>query len=114
MKKMICIAYFTGGAGQSFGMFYFAKGIVAGADIGGIKYDGNLVEQKDGSLLGPVKFRVPAGTQLISGMTAGTTDQEVVAEVNLPAGFAENGTVVRIDTPAGPVAARFELLREVP
>lgn len=113
MKDMICIAYLTGAVGQSIGMFYFGKGVIAGVDVGGINYDGNLTEHTDGSLNGLVKFKVPAGAQLITGMTAGSHGQEVVAELNLPNGFAESQIVVRIDTPAGPVAARFEKLREV-
>lgn len=112
MKKMICAAYLSGRSGQSIGMFYFADDVVVGVDVGGITYDGHLSEQKDGRLVGAVKFVVPSGGSLITGMTAGET-QELVAEINFPLDFAVSGEPVRIETPAGPVAARFELLREL-
>ena len=114
MKKMICMGYFTGATGQSMGMFYFGDNLVAGADVGGIRYDGKMVEQPDGALVGQVKFIVPPGTEIITGLAAGQQQQEITAQISLPKGFAETGQVVRIDTPAGPVAARFEALRELP
>ncbi|HXE01065.1 MAG TPA: hypothetical protein VN623_03850 [Hyphomicrobium sp.] len=114
MKNMICNVYLTGSSGQSFGMFYFGKDFFVGADIGGIKYDGTFVQQQDGSLEGTVKFVIPAGTQLITGMAAGSEPQQVAGPLNLPKDFATSNSIVRIDTPAGPVMARFEMLREVP
>ncbi len=112
--NMICVAYFTGAVGQSIGMFYFGNGVISGVDVGGLKYDGNLSRQIDGSFEGTVTLKIPAGTQLITGLAAGSSDHEMASHIRLPKDFATTGEVIRIDTPAGAVSARFELLREVP
>lgn len=112
--KRICVAYLTGATGHSVAMFLIGDGVFSGADVGGIKYDGELLERRNGSLDGVVKFSVPAGTHLITGMSAGETPQELTANITLPSNFDDGKSVVRIDTPAGAVNARFERLREVP
>jgi hypothetical protein len=112
MAKTIYTAYLTGIAGTSVGLFLIGDGVLAGADVGGLIYDGQMSPTVDGGLEGIVKFLVPAGTQLISGLTA-TQDQKFEVQVKLPAGFDDGKTVTRIDTPAGPVNASFVGIREV-
>ena len=106
-------AYFTGAAGSALGVFYIGDGIIVGADAGGLKYDGSLTERADGSLEGVVQFQVPPDTQLITGLAA-SEPQEITAPVTLAPGFDDGVTVTLINTPAGPVNARFERLRELP
>lgn len=112
MPKKIYTAYFTGVAGTSVGIFLIGDGVIVGADIGGLTYDGQMDTGSDGAIEGLVQFKVPAGGQLISGLKA-TQDQLITTQVRLPRGFDDGNTVTRIDTPAGPVNARFELIREV-
>ena len=112
MPKKIYTAYLTGIAGNSVGIFLIGDGIIVGADIGGLTYDGNFSVSSDGSLEGVVQFSVPAGGQLISGLKA-TEDQTITTPVKLPRGFDDGRAVTRIDTPAGPVNARFDFIREV-
>jgi len=113
MAKHLYVAYFTGISGSNLGMFLIGDGVIAGADGGGLKYDGLVEHAADGALEGIVQFIVPAGTQLISGMKA-DVDQTLNVHVRLPLGFDDGKKVTRIDTPAGPINARFEHLREVP
>ncbi len=113
MAKHLYVAFFTGIAGSSIGMFYIGDGLILGADAGGMKYDGTIEEKVDGALEGVVQFLVPAGTQLISGLKADQA-QTLNVPVRFPKGFDDGQRVTRIDTPAGPVNARFERLRELP
>ena len=86
--------------------------MLVGADAVGLKYDGTISET-GASLEGVVNFTVPAGAHLITGLNAAEAPQEITAKISLPPNFDDGKTVVRIDTPAGPVNARFELLREI-
>jgi hypothetical protein len=113
MAKSLYAAYFTGVAGSALGVFYIGDGIIVGADAGGLKYDGSLTERADGSLEGVVQFQVPPDTQLITGLAA-SEPQKITAPVTLAPGFDDGVTVTLINTPAGPVNARFERLRELP
>jgi hypothetical protein len=111
--KRICVAYFSGATGHTMGMFVIGDDFLVGADFGGLKFDGSLSPASDGSLSGVVRFTVPAGVQLITGLSASDAPQEVTAQIVLPSDFDDGKCVVRIDTPAGPVNARFERLREI-
>ena len=111
MSKAIYAAYFTGGIGVSLGLFLIGDGIISGVDIGGLKYDGNLTPMEDRSLKGAVKFTLSPGQQLITGATA-TSQQDFIVPLHFPPDL-EQGTVVEIQTPLGPVNARFEKLRDV-
>jgi hypothetical protein len=110
--KRIYAAYFTGATGQSMGMFFIGDGVLVGADVRGLKFDGTLSESS-GSLEGVVKFTVPAGAHLITGLNAADAPQEISTNIKLPPNFDDGETVVRIDTPGGPINARFERLREI-
>jgi hypothetical protein len=113
MAKHLYVAYFTGVAGSNIGMFLIGDGLIVGADAGGLKYDGIMEHMPDGGLEGIVQFIVPAGIQLISGMKT-NTEQTINVQVRLSLGFDDGVKVTRIDTPAGPINAKFERLRELP
>jgi hypothetical protein len=109
----IYAAYFSGGRGVSAAMFLFWDGRVAGADIGGMKYDGLYQideEAKDVSFA--VKYYVNPGDNVISGPNELTEPTEVRLTFTVPLDFYEKD-YVRIDTPFGPVNARFEKLRDL-
>lgn len=108
------IVYFTAAAGNSIGLFYVGNGLVEGVDVGGIKYSGKYAEDPDThNLVGVVTFSVPANASLITGLTAGPNPVQIPVPLNLPSNFG-NGSVVRIETPTGPVNARFELASRLP
>jgi hypothetical protein len=113
MPKNLYAAYFTGAAGSSLAMFMIGDGLISGADVGGLKYDGTLVEQPDGNFKGAVKYFVPTTANLVTGGSV-DKDTEIAIEIEFPPNFGDGKSVFRIDTPLGPVNARFEHLREMP
>lgn len=113
-NKGIYIVYFTASGGHSVGTFYIGDGIIEGVDIGGIRYSGTYkTDVGTLDLVGVVKFRVPAGSALITGFTSGGSEIEIPVELRLPADFAD-GKVQRIMTPTGAVNARFERAVKIP
>ncbi|HZV21678.1 MAG TPA: hypothetical protein VE986_09050 [Hyphomicrobiales bacterium] len=112
MAKQIYVAYFTGVAGVSVGMFLIGDGLIVGADVGGLKYDGTVEADSNGTLRGVVRFILSPGQRLITGAIAESTEDFAV-NVELPPHFA-SGAPVQIDTPAGPINARFEFIRSIP
>lgn len=106
------VAYLTGKAGNSLGVFTFINGIIVGADVGGVIYEGSYQVDSQNSLInGILKYKVSAGGSLITGFTA-PHDLEFSVPFQIPASFAD-GNVVRVDTPNGPVNAKFQKIRGV-
>lgn len=112
MSQGLFVAYFTGATGNSLGLFLMKDGVIAGADVGGMKYDGQLSKTADGGWEGTVEIQVPAGGRLINGLTA-SSDEKLLVSLNLPNQFHRGDSIVRIETPGGPINARFELIREM-
>jgi len=112
MTKALYIGYFTGVAGQSIGLFYIGDGVLAGVDVATMQYDGSYSTKPDGSLEGVVEYVLPAGTALITGAPTGVAPTRVVVKLNLPADFSD-GRVINIETPLGPVNARFEKIKDI-
>ena len=113
MAKALYVAYFTGVAGQSLGLFYIGDGLLAGIDAAAMQYDGSYETNRDGSLEGIVEYVLPAGVSLITGAPAGVAPTRVSVKLKLPAGF-DDGRVITIETPLGPVNAKFEKLKDIP
>jgi hypothetical protein len=107
----IYAAYFTGAVGSSIGMFLFKDGIIAGADAGGGRYDGdfNLTEDNQ-HIEGMVRFMLPIGNQSITGAIAEAEPIAIEVLLKLPTEFNRND-VHRIETPLGPINAKFEKIR---
>ena len=113
MARAIYAAYFTSFAGQSIGLFYIGDGVLAGIDVGTMKYDGTYKVLADGSMEGVVEYEVPAGVSLITGAPPSASATKFDLKLVLPAGF-DDGRTITIQTPAGPVNARFEKVKELP
>lgn len=113
MAKAIYVAYFTGAAGQSIGLFYIGDGVLAGVDAATMKYDGAYTTNPDGSMEGAVEYVLPGGTPLITGAPVSLTATRMTVKLALPAGF-DDGRVITIETPLGPVNAKFEKLKDIP
>lgn len=112
MAKALYVAYFTGVAGQSMGLFYIGDGVIAGIDVAAMQYDGTYSTSADGDLDGMVEYVLPAGVPLITGAPAGIMPMRVPVRLHLPLNFYD-GRVLTIDTPTGPVNARFEKIKEL-
>lgn len=106
-------AYFSGFAGNSLGMFVFKEGIVVGADAGGGRYDGEFTMTADGTHIeAQIRFTLPVGNQSITGMSAEAEPISIEVPLRLPIEFNRND-VHRIETPIGPINAKFEKIRNV-
>ncbi len=113
MSRKLYAAFFTGVEGTATGIFFMGDGIICGADNGGLKYDGTINELPNGTIVGTIKFKVPALTPLITGLYS-SKDQIIPIDIKLLPGFDDGRTVTRIETPTGPINAIFEFLRELP
>jgi hypothetical protein len=113
MAKALYVAYFTGVAGQSIGLFYIGDGLLIGIDVATMQYEGDYTTKPDGSMEGAVEYVLPAGVSLITGAPAGVAPTRITTALNFPANF-DDGRVITIETPLGPVNARFEKLKDIP
>ncbi|MCK1521924.1 hypothetical protein [Bradyrhizobium sp. 17] len=113
MPKALYVAYFTGVAGQSIGLFYIGDGMLVGVDVTTMQYDGSYETKPDGSLEGVVEYVLAAGASLITGAPASAAPTTVAVKLILPADFAD-GRVITIETPLGPVNAKFEKVKDLP
>lgn len=106
------IAYFTGVIGTSIGIFVFKEGIVVGADAGGGRYNGvfNISEDAQ-SIIGTIDLTIPIGMNSITGVSATTEPIAMSVPFELPTQFNRHD-VFKIQTPAGPINAKFEKMRD--
>jgi hypothetical protein len=106
------VAYVTGRAGVSMLMIVISNGTIVGADVGGIKYDGTISPKPNNSGFHcSVVYVVPAGATLITGSQPPLTPQRIPIEFDLPQPFVDR--VVTIETPLGPVNAKFQKIRDL-
>jgi len=109
----IYAAYLSGKTGSSVGIFLFKGGAVSGADIGGAIYDGEYVTSQDGLyIVGTLTMDAPQNTPLITGTSAVGPNSKMAIPLRLPTSFSEND-VFKIETPAGPVNAKFRKIRSL-
>ena len=113
MAKALYAAYLAGVSGQSIALFYIGDGVIAGVDVSLMQYDGKYSLTSDGGLDGALEYVVPAGVGLITGAPPSAISTRVAMRLKLPPNFAD-GQTLTIDTPTGPVNARFEKIKELP
>jgi hypothetical protein len=106
----IYAAYMTARAGTTILLFVIKDSKLTGVDMGGMKYDGELSATKTGFHCSVV-YVIPPGVPLITGSPPATSPQRIPLEFDLPTNFA-SGQTIKIDTPLGPLNARFEKLRD--
>ena len=114
MGTSLYIAYMSGATGSTVALYYIGNGIIARVDVGGMKYDGAYHVEGDGSYHGNLIYVIPRspGILLITGQRT-TEEQKIEFPFLLPKTFWD-GQIVRIDSPMGPVNARFEKLKDLP
>jgi hypothetical protein len=94
---------FTGAHGSGFGVLALVGGVVAGADVGGVLYDGTYQKEESGdqiTLL--ITMRVPAGSTPVQTGIAFSSPADIPMTVSLPTDLA-GGAPILIDTPLGKV-----------
>lgn len=104
-------AYFSGENGNSFAMFVFTDGKIAGADAGGGLYDGHYTfDDGNAQVIATITFILRLGHTSITGASSEEEPIRVDVPVTLP-NVIDSDTVHRIDTPLGPINARFQKVR---
>ena len=105
------VAYLTGRGGNSVILFAIKASIVIGVDVGGMKYNGRVDQETNGTATFHIEYILSPGTPLITGVGNVATTTPVSLDFTVPANFAD-GVIVGIQTPFGPVNARISKLRD--
>jgi hypothetical protein len=106
-------AYITGSSQQGFALLVFRNGAVAGADVGGGKYDGTYTFsglEKGFSV--ELKVSLPPNIFLVQGVTTGPQGDASEISFQLPTDFLSR-PFVRINAKHGPVNVKIVKLREL-
>ncbi len=107
----IYATYLTGKAGTTGAMLVFQDGVIAGADAGDSQYDGEYRLAPDHeNIIGSIKITIPAGVPTITGVLSAERPFTFDVPFRFPIEL-DPDTVYRIETPTGPVNAKFKKLR---
>ncbi len=105
---------FAGHADYGFGIIILDTGVVIGADVGGVLYDGIYdFNHKTEMLDVSVTLTVPPGVPLVMGVPPQTIEYKFKIVTSLPRTLG-NETPITIDTPSGPVNVIFKKIRDFP
>lgn len=105
--------YFTGVAGSGHAVFVMKAGLIVGADAVGGVLDGTYNDIGNGNLDVSITLKVPAGTRLVTGATAGREPFAQQITATLPENLGD-GLPIGVQTPTGPVNVVFKRLRDIP
>ena len=107
----IYATYMTGRAGSAGALLVFRDGTVAGADNVEGRYDGEYQLAPDHrKVVGTIKVTLPAGVPTITGVLSAERPLSFDVPFQLPVEL-DPDDFYRIETPTGPVNARFKKLR---
>ena len=107
----IYATYLTGKAGTTGAMLVFRDGVIAGADAGDSQYDGEYQVAPDHrNIVGSIKVTIPAGVPTITGVLSAERPLTFDVPFRFPIEL-DPDMVYRIETPTGPVNAKFRKLR---
>jgi hypothetical protein len=103
----------TGTDGQGSFVIVLFDGIMCGADLEGVRYDGNY-RMSEGLASIKINFTVsiPPNCFTIQGVRTGASGLEYNVATQIPMNFYEI-PFVSIETPIGPVNVKFRRLREL-
>jgi hypothetical protein len=104
-------AFLTGRGGQSVVLLAIKAGKIVGVDVGGLKYVGSIARSGDGFRC-EVQYTIRPGVSLITGPGPVAKEVPVDLKFDLPMNFGD-GPVVGIDTPFGPLNAKFQKLADI-
>jgi hypothetical protein len=104
---------YVGAAGQGGGAMFIGKGILAGVDVMGGKYEGKYTE-KSGRLKGTVKLTAPKpGIDLVTGQTV-SGGESFNLQFELPSNFANGQPQTIVGVGGRPVQVTFEKIVDLP
>jgi hypothetical protein len=101
----------TGASGMA--LFVLSNGVLSGADLGGVTFDGDYTVNQNGDAEGSVKVQVPEGITVIQGVTAPPGGLKYEVPILLPA-QSKDYPFFLISTPLGKVNVRLQKLRALP
>jgi hypothetical protein len=105
----LLVIFASGMTGQSMVVASVVDQKIFGADLFGSKIDGDLSENK-GAVHLDVKVQVPAGVEIVQGIVAPEGGLEYKISGDMPEDYLVRD-YVRLETPYGPIHARFQELR---
>ena len=109
----IYAGYMAAAGGQGMALFVFNSGVIAGADMGGVQFDGSYRTNDDGTFTGTVDVKIPAGVTVIQGVTAPPAGLQYQVPLSMPADFISQ-PYFELTTPLGRVNVRLQKLRDLP
>jgi hypothetical protein len=104
-------AFLTGKVGSGFLMFTIRHGVIVGADILGLLYDGQIVKEDNAHAV-TLNVKFPPNTPLIQGNIVSPYGDNEELHFLLPRDFL-SAPFVRIEGKNGPVNARFVKIRDL-
>lgn len=102
---------FRGTADWGMGMLILKDGVITGADVGGVLYDGTYKEHKD-KISSKITLTVPPGATLVTGTLPQPKEHKFDFELSLNKKNIETKEPVLVHLPTGPVNVIFNLLRK--
>jgi hypothetical protein len=105
---------FTGTAGSGFGVLVLRNGSVAGADVGGVIYDGTYTENPStGEISIKLDMIAPAGASLVQTGIPLTTPKSVPITAIIDKANMNSDKPTLLQTPLGPVNVVFKKIRDI-
>ena len=103
---------FRGSADWGIGMLLFQRGIILGADVSGVQFDG--VYRDDGEALHvDLTMAVPPGVMLVMGGPPQSKPYSIPVEAKVPKICLETQEPLLLNLPPGPVNVIFKRLRKL-
>jgi hypothetical protein len=106
----IYAVYLTGLEGPGFALIYLGNGKIVGADAGGVALDGRYTMTNDKSYAAEITVKTPPNMTFLQGGFSGPGGEVFDINFILPGDFYSID-YVRIETPRGPINAKFARLR---
>lgn len=103
---------FRGAVDWGIGMLVLRKGVVTGADAGGIYYDGHY-RDLDTVVELNITMTVPPGATLVQGTPARPNAYTISFDAGILKKDMNESRTIRLELPQGPVNAIFCKLREL-
>jgi hypothetical protein len=101
---------FRGRADWGMGMLILQRGVITGADTGGVLYDGSYLE-RGAYLQLKLTLTVPPGATLVQGTLAQPKQYSISSEMTLLTKALLEGKPTLVELPPGPVNVIFRRLR---
>ena len=107
------VGYLTSAQSYGVAMFVFRGSNIVGVDGGGVKFDGNFLQDKtSGNYSGKITVDAPPNIDLVQGVSTGPTGLKYEVPFTMPPNFLD-APFIKVDTPFGAVNIRLEKLRDL-